>query len=108
MNDKELSRWHRIGKLLRDMGNDKAYEVVSCIEMINSCLAYNCKGYKDAQAVREYERNSYHDYLKPYCDKLGEEIVLKLIQNQIDSINDVVYAGEDNEGVQYNSIVWKY
>lgn len=82
---------------------------LSCIEMINSILAYDCRGYSDAKDVLEYEKNSYHNYLEDYTTELGEKRVLELIQGQIDSIDTVdVDVSRDSEGLSYNSIQWKY
>ena len=60
---------------------------LSCIEMINSILAYNCRGYADAKGVLQHEKESYHNYLADYVTELGEVRVLELIQGQIDSID---------------------
>lgn len=82
--------------------------VLSCIDIINSILAYDCRGYSVAKDVLEYEKNAYHNYLQDYMDELGEHKVLELIQGQIDSIDTVttdVFC--DSEGVSYNSIKWK-
>lgn len=83
-------------------------EELSCIGMINSILCYNCRGYKDAEKVVEYEQRSYHNYLEDYIKTLGRNKVIALIQVQIDSISGVsedVFT--DDEGVTYSSIVWK-
>ncbi len=78
---------------------------LSCIEMINSLLCYDCAGFKNAEEVMQREENNY---LKTYVEKLGRERVVELIQEQIDSIEHVesgVFV--DDEFVSYNSIVWK-
>ena len=83
-------------------------EELSCIDMINSILCYDCRGYKDAKKVVEYEQGSYHNYLEDYIKTLGRNKVVELIQGQIDSISGVdedVFT--DDEGVTYSSIVWK-
>lgn len=81
---------------------------LSCIGMINSILAYDCRGYSDANAVLEYENNAYHNYLEDYVTELSEDRVLELIQGQIDSIDTVdVDVACDSEGISYNSIKWK-
>ena len=79
-----------------------------CIDMINSILCYNCRGYTDAEAVMQYEEKSYYNYLADYVKDLGRDKVIALIQGQIDSmagVNQNVYT--DSEGLTYNSIVWK-
>ena len=81
---------------------------LSCIDMINSILCYTCRGCKDATKVFEYEEHSKFNYLKKYVDTLGKNKVISLIQGQIDSIsgvNENVFT--DDEGVRYNSIIWK-
>lgn len=83
-------------------------EILSCISMVDSILCYDCRGFSDASAVLSYSKRSYKDYLKEYVESLGENMVLKIIQEQIDSIDHIkcdVYT--DSEGVSYNSIVWK-
>ena len=81
---------------------------LSCIEMINSILAYDCRGYSAAKDVLEHEKNSYYNYLEKYTTELGEKRILELIQGQIDSIDIVnVDVACDSEGVSYNSIKWK-
>ena len=81
---------------------------LSCIEMINSILAYNCSGMTDAEVVMQYEERSYHSYLADYVKELGRDKVVALIQGQIDSIDYVKHnVGRDSEGVTYNSIIWK-
>lgn len=81
---------------------------LNCIHMINSILAYDCDGYKDAEKVIENQYHAYHNYLLPYVLKLGRERVLQLIDEQIKSIIRVdrnVYV--DMDGLSYNSIVWE-
>ena len=79
-----------------------------CIEMINSILAYNGAGMTDAEAVMQMEERAYHNYLADYVELFGRDKVVALIQGQIDSMSHVK-AGvfTDNEGVTYNSIIWK-
>ena len=80
---------------------------LSCIEMINSILAYNCRGYSVAKDVFEHEENSYHNYLEDYTKDLGRDRVIELIQGQINSIKTInVNVGNDSEGIYYNSIQW--
>lgn len=82
--------------------------IFDCIDMINSTLAYQCEGYKDGEAVLEHEENSWRNYLADYVEKLGREKVVALIQEQIDSIAGVEHGVfTDDEGLTYNSIVWK-
>lgn len=83
-------------------------EELSCIDMINSILCYQCAGYEDAEKVLEHEEKSHYNYLAKYVELLGRERVIALIQEQINSIEKIhkdVYS--DDEGVSYNSIIWK-
>lgn len=82
-------------------------EELSCIDMINSILAYDWFG-QDAEWVMEYEEKSYYNYLEDYVDMFGRDKVVELIQGQIDSIRDIKRnVHVDNEGVSYNSIIWR-
>lgn len=81
---------------------------LSCINMINSILCYDCAGYQDAEQVMKYEETSRYNYLADYVELLGRDKVVTLIQGQIDSIDSIdklVYV--DSEGCRYNSIKWK-
>lgn len=81
---------------------------LSCIEMINLILAYSCRGYTKAKDVLEHEKNAYHNYLENYTTELGEDRVLELIQDQIDSIETLhVDVWRDSDGILYSSIRWK-
>ena len=123
MNDKQLKQ---AKQELREEMNAKGYgwidgkyikppreymlrsKELSCIDMINSILCYNCRGYTNAKKVMAYEQTSYHNYLEEYVKLLGMDRVLELIQGQIDSISGVksnVFI--DDEGLSYSSIVWK-
>lgn len=88
----------------------KAYELrereLSCIDMINSILAYNWFG-EDAESVMQHEEKRYHNYLAEYVVLFGRKKVVELIQEQINSIARIQRnVHTDNEGVTYNSIVW--
>ena len=83
-------------------------EELRCIDMINSILCYNCMGYTDAEKVMQYEETSYHNYLADYVKVLGRDKVVALIQEQINSINNInISVYTDSEGLTYNSINWK-
>jgi len=83
-------------------------EELSCISMINSILAYNCRGFTDAEKVMQYEETSWRNYLEEYVELFGRAKVVALIQGQIDSIDAVKQCVfTDSEGVTYNSIMWK-
>ena len=81
---------------------------LDCISMINSLLAYDCQGWKKAEAVMQSEEQGYYNYLARFVEEFGREHVLKLIQNQIDDMEKVennVFT--DSEGCSYNEIIWK-
>lgn len=82
-------------------------EEFSCISMINSILAYDWFG-ESAEQVMEAEERKYYNYLEDYVDMFGRDRVVELIQGQIDSIRDIKRnVHVDNEGVSYNSIIWR-
>lgn len=79
----------------------------SCISMINSILAYSCHGYT-AEEVMVHEESARYNYLADYVEALGRDKVIALIQEQINSIDHIeqnVFV--DDEGLMYNSIIWK-
>lgn len=85
----------------------KAQAELSCIDMINSILCYDCAGWSNAEGVMEYEENLYHNYLADYIKKLGRKRVVELIEEQMMSIASVkrgVFT--DSEGCTYNELVW--
>jgi hypothetical protein len=82
-------------------------EELSCISMIDSILAYHWFG-QTAEDVMQMEENGYHNYLADYVEVFGREKVVALIQAQIDDIKEIkrnVFT--DNEGLTYNSIIWR-
>ena len=82
---------------------------LSCIDMINSLLCYQCCGYKKAKDVLKYDMKiAYHSYLREYVECLGEDTVLELIQEQINDIAKIdTDCFTDNEGLSYSTIIWK-
>ena len=82
---------------------------LNCIDMINSLLCYQCRGYKKAKDVLDYDMNTAHrSYLREYVECLGEDTVLKLIQEQINDIARIdTDCFVDDEGRSYSSIIWK-
>lgn len=84
-------------------------EKLSCIDMINSLLCYQCRGYKKAQDVLEYDMNTaYRSYLREYVECMGEDTVLELIQEQINDIEKIdTDCFTDDEGLSYSNIIWK-
>ena len=89
----------------------KEYELrereISCISMINSILAYNWFG-ESAEQIMQMEERAYKNYLAEYVALFSRNHVIKLIQEQIDSIKSIKRnVHTDSEGVSYNSIVWE-
>lgn len=89
----------------------KEYELrnqeLSCIDMINSILAYGGFGYT-AEEVMQMEERKHYNYLAKYVELFGRDKVVALIQGQIDSIERIQRATfRDGEGCTYNSIIWK-
>lgn len=82
---------------------------LSCIDMINSLLCYQCRGYKKAKDVLEYDMSTaYHSYLREYVECIGEDDVLELIQEQINEIAKIdTDCFTDDEGLSYSAIIWK-
>ena len=75
------------------------YDRISCIETINSCIAY---------CSRNLESIMRNDYMQRHIDKLGLDVVARLVQGQLNDvlcIQHCVYT--DSEGCSYNSIIWK-
>ena len=85
---------------------DLRQQELSCINMINSILAYDWFG-QDAEWVMQHEEKAYKNYLAGYVEMFGRERVVELIQGQIDSIKEIKRnVHTDSEGLSYNSIVW--
>lgn len=87
----------------------KQYEKLLCVSMINSVIAYDWYEGQSAKRLLDWELNDrYHSYLKEYVDKFGYDEVLALIQEQLDDI-ELIERGvfTDDEGLSYNSIIWK-
>lgn len=87
----------------------RQYEKFLCIGMINSVIAYDWYERQSAKELLDWELNDrYHSYLEEYVEKFGYDEVLALVQGQLDDIVSIerdVFT--DNEGLSYNSIIWK-
>lgn len=83
----------------------KEYDEISTIEMIHSILTYSPKENWNVDYIME------NKYMNNYIDKLGEDKVRELAQQEVDEyinnaiVNQDVYT--DSEGVSYNSITFK-
>ena len=72
---------------------------IDCIEMINSCIAYSSRNLASIMS---------NDYMQSHIDKLGTDVVARLVQGQLNDVVCVQYCVyEDSEGCSYNSIIWK-
>lgn len=88
------------------------HEKIFCIEMINSIIAYSYqsgfpKGFTGEEFIRN-EECKYYNYLADYIKSLGRQVVVQLIEAQmadVASVKSCVFV--DDEGLSYNSIVWK-
>lgn len=109
MTGKEFERERRtVQSLEMSPERTRRRRELACISMINSLLAYDCQGWKKAEAVMQFEEQGYYNYLAEFVEEFGREYVLNLIKNQIDDIEEVknnVFT--DGEGISYNEIVWK-
>lgn len=114
MTDKQLNEERSVlYRKMRDGGFDALseeqkirYEELSCIDMINSILAYHWSG-ESAENVVSTQEQSYHNYLAGYIKKLGREKVVEFVKEQIQSIRRIrrdVY--QDSDGLLYNSVDW--
>ncbi len=82
-------------------------EELSCIDMINSILAYDWFG-EDAESVMQHQERQFCNYLEDFVDMFSRDKVVELIQGQLDDICDIKRnVHVDNEGVSYNSIIWR-
>ena len=81
--------------------------ILSCVDMIDSILCYNCIGYQDAEKVLEQQENRRYNYLEEYVKMFGRETVIGLIQDQIKSIKRIETGTyTDGEGCCYNTIIY--
>ena len=77
----------------------EAHSRINCIETINSCIAYCSRNFASIMS---------NDYMQRHIDKLGPDVVARLVQGQLNDVVGVQYCVyEDSEGCSYNSIIWK-
>ena len=85
---------------------------ISCIEMIDSLICYGPldesgkSTFANGEELVSEEEKHAHNYLKSYIEELGRDKVVELADEQLRDIKEIKYAGEDSEGVQYNSITY--
>lgn len=86
---------------------ERLFDELECIDMINSILAYSPFTFKSENLSSEAEQALKDRYLKKYIEILGSNRVLGLIKGQIKAISFIkqdVYT--DSDGLSYNRIVW--
>lgn len=83
---------------------NKEGTILDCIEMIHSILTYA----EPYNHTLEYVLNN--KYMQKYIEKLGQEEVSNLINNEIEEYKNAVINKDqytDSEGVTYNSVTFK-
>lgn len=87
----------------------RQYEKLFCVSLINSVIAYDWYKGETAKELLDRELNHKHrSYLEEYVNIFGYDEVLALVRGQLDDIVSIergVFT--DDEGVSYNSIIWK-
>lgn len=76
---------------------------LSCREMINSILCYHGE-----DGLRKDGLN-YNEYLLPYVEELGPDVVDRLCMEQVEDFRNAVVrqnVSVDSDGISYNSIEW--
>lgn len=86
---------------------ERLFDELDCIDMINSILAYSPFTFKSENINNEAEQALKNRYLERYKESLGSNRVKELIKGQISAISSIkqnVYT--DSDGLSYNRIVW--
>lgn len=107
-----LKKRMRDNLTLSENERDRIRNELWCVEMINSIIAYSYSSgfppnFTGEDLVKNEESKKY-SYLSEYIKSLGRSTVVKLADGQICDVSAVrsnVFT--DDEGVTYNSIVWK-
>lgn len=119
MTQIELDNLKKELRRIRETGSKTADEIkmlhekIFCIEMINSIIAYSslyCNGAKGVTGEQfvQCEEQKCHNYLEDYIKTLGRGVVAKLAEEQMADVACVQHnVFIDDEGLSYNSIVWK-
>lgn len=104
MTDKQLEQFKKQSRyygIYKDLTPEEkeAHSIINCIETINSCIAYNSRNFASIMS---------NSYMQRHIDKLGQDVVARLVQGQLDDVIGVQYCVyEDREGCSYNSIIWR-
>lgn len=108
----ELKKRIRDSQTLDENERKRREEELWCIEMINSIIAYSYSdGFPSDFTGEDFvkkEESKKRSYLKEYIESLGRSTVVKLAEAQmcdVETIQTNIFV--DDEGVSYNSIVWK-
>lgn len=101
MTDDELDAAKRD---IKDHSSPEAQKL-SCIDMINSILAYYPGDFHDPAEIDNILND---EYLQKYIETLGKDTVVNLIKDQINDIDGIDQnVATDSDGLSYNSIRWK-
>lgn len=104
MTDTQLEHYkraHRYYGIHTDLTPEEkeVHKRISCIEMINSIIAYH---------GLEMDYILSNRYMADHLEELGLLTVMELAQAQIDEVAYIKHdVFTDSEGCSYNSIVWK-
>ena len=89
--------------------DERIFEELDCIDMINSCLAYG----SDPYAIHDkwWCGHGYckRSYMSDYEDKLGKERVQELVNQQREEFSHAIIMHSvytDGEGCTYNSVIF--
>lgn len=98
------SRWYH-----RTERQSKQLSIIQCLDMIDSIIAYSPQGNKSlARDILNKDLSSKYSYLKQYVNMFSYHFVWACINSQlksIDKINTNVFT--DDEGLSYNSVIYK-
>lgn len=98
------SRWYH-----RTARQSKQLSIIQCLDMIDSIIVYSPRGNKSlAKDILNKDSPSKYSYFKQYVNMFSYNFVLVCIISQlksIDKINTNVFT--DDEGLSYNSVIYK-
>lgn len=87
--------------------DDKLFEELDCIEMLNSCLTYGDDPFRLIDKWWYGHGFCVRSYMSDYEDKLGKERVRELYEMQKEEFSKAIILHDvctDSEGVSYNSV----